>query len=155
MICKLFNILFSNEEPVKKERKTDETLRMFTTHVNVSRVTTGNGLEKAFRRLRKNPWTLVQRADYKNNVPDFLVSNEYGEFAYVECKYYGALKDKLWVDVVRAYVKKQPKQWEAFKKLSDYAPVYFFTVARKDINSDKAQARLIKIDNRGVLTLIV
>ena len=155
MICKIFRFFFPKEEEVKKERKTDETLRMFTKHVNVSKVTTGNGLEKVFRKLRKNPWTLVQRADYKNNVPDFLVSNEFGEFAYVECKFYGSMKHRLWIDVIRAYTKKQEKQWEAFKKLSDYAPVYFFLVAHRDVNSTKPEARLIKIKSNGVIERIV
>ena len=144
MFCKIFRFFFPKEEKVKQESETTKTLIAFTAHVDVSKVTTGNGLEKTFRRLSKNPHTLVQRADYKNNVPDYLVSNKRGEFVYVECKFYGSLKHKTWVDVMKAYAKKQPKQYEAFRKLAKHTDVYFFLVARKGMNSLEPKARLIR-----------
>ena len=78
--------------PTKKENKkdmndlngqtTEHSLIIIADRIDPSKVTTGMGFEKALRDACKKAGVLCIRSDYKNNVPDFLVSNRYGEYVY-------------------------------------------------------------------------
>ena len=123
---------------------TEHSLIVLADKINASRVTSGMGFEKVFRNACKKAGISYVRSDYKNNVPDFLASNRYGEYVYLECKYYGAQKHKSWTNVVALYMKKQRKQYEAFLKLANRAPIYFLTVA-KESTEEKPKVKLIRL----------
>ena len=120
--------------------------------INASRVTSGMGFEKVFRNSCKKAGIFYVRSDYKNNVPDFLVSNRYGEFAYLECKCYGALKNKSWTSNIKSYMKKQKKQYAAFVKLAKRCPIYFLIVAKGSTES-KPRVKLIRLEDDGGWTI--
>ena len=99
--------------------------------VRTDRITTGNGLEKVVRDNCKKHHLLCIRTDYKNNVPDFLISDGSGQFIFLECKYYGAAKHLDWRVAMSRYQQKQKKQYEAFCKLALKAPIYFLFVSKQ------------------------
>ena len=98
-------------------------------NVNIDRVTTGNGLEKVVRDNCKKHKLLCIRTDYKNNVPDFLISDQMGRYLFLECKYYGSTKHLDWSVSTLKYQQTQKKQYEAFCKLAEKAPIYFLVVS--------------------------
>ena len=61
---------------------TVKALIIIADRINASGVTSGMGFEKVFRNACKKAGVLCIRSDYKNNVPDFLVSNRYGCLLY-------------------------------------------------------------------------
>ena len=130
---------------------TEHSLIIIADRINPSKVTTGMGFEKALRDACKKAGVLCIRSDYKNNVPDFLISNRYGEYVYLECKFYGSQKLKTWRGVPTTYMKKQKKQYQAFKKLAKRAPVYFITVA-KESREAEPRAILIQLSSLGEWT---
>ena len=70
---------------------------------------------------------------------------------YLECKFYGSQKLKTWRGIPTTYMKKQKKQYQAFKKLAKRAPVYFLTVA-KEANEAEARAVLVELSSCGSWT---
>ena len=124
------------------------SLIIIADRINPSRVTSGMGFEKVLRNACKKAGVLCIRSDYKNNVPDFLISNRYGEYVYLECKFYGSIKQKSCTKLPALYMSKQKKQYQAFKKLAKRSPIYFLTVS-KERDDTKPKGSLIELLSEG------
>ena len=135
-------------------RVTQEELLDVVKSMDASKVTSGMGFEKVVRNACKKAEITCIRTDYKNNVPDFLISAAYGQYLFLECKYYGAHKHKRFGQVLDVYIKKQRKQFEAFKKLAIYSPVYFLTVSQEK-DETKPRVVLSKLTRHGAFAEVI
>ena len=92
----------------------------------LDRITTSSG--KRFENIVKNllkelhPQELIIRGDFKNGMPDFLGIKD-GEIEGLECKNYTTCKTVE--EALNVWIKKQPRQYESFKKLTKHFPIVF------------------------------